>query len=414
MIFSAFERMVAWRYFRAKRRESFIAVITGFSLIGIALGVATLIIVMSVMNGFRHELVSRILGLNGHLNVYSTTGAMTDYIYNTDLIKGVSGVTRVTPTVEAQALVTARGLSSGAVVRGISVTSFAEKKLLFDAVPVEYRNNFRGDQILIGHEMARRMGVKVGDHLTLVSPKGKTTPFGTVPRSRAYPIGGIFDVGMFEYDSGFVFMPLETAQQFFQFPETVTTLEIMIDNPQNYASLAQRIATGVGTGYYVTDWQEMNSSFFNALQVERNVMFLILTMIILVAAFNIISSLIMLVKDKGRDIAILRTMGATKGAVMRIFFLTGARIGVMGTVFGAFLGILIALNIGKLQNFIEQTTGSSLFPAEVYFLSNLPSIVEWEEVFAVVAMALFLSFAATIYPSWRAAKLDPIAALRYE
>lgn len=414
MIFSAFERMVAWRYFRAKRQESFIAVITGFSLVGIALGVATLIIVMSVMNGFRFELVNRILGLNGHLNVYSKSGPMPDYVYNTDLIKGLQGVTRVTPTVEAQALITANGGSAGAVVRGISLESFEEKTLLFDGVPQEYRQNFRGDQVLIGYEMARRMGLKVGDKITLVSPKGKTTPFGTVPRSRAYPIGGIFEVGMFEYDSSFIFMPLEAAQTFFQLTDKVTTLEIMIDDPQNFETMGRRISSAVGGSNYVTDWQQANNSFFNALQVERNVMFLILTMIILVAAFNIISSLIMLVKDKGRDIAILRTMGATRGAIMRVFFLTGARIGVMGTVFGAFLGILIAVNIGKVQHLVENATNSSLFPAEVYFLSQLPSIVEWEEVIAVVLMALFLSFAATIYPSWRAAKLDPVEALRYE
>ncbi len=414
MIFSPFERMVAGRYFRTKRRESFIAVITGFSLVGIALGVATLIIVMSVMNGFRHELISRILGLNGHLNVYSQTGPMTDYVYNTDLIRGLKGVRQVTPTVEAQALVSARGVSAGAVVRGLSLESFEKKKLLYEAVPEEYRTNFRGDQVLIGYEMARRMGLKVGDRITLVSPKGKTTPFGTVPRSRAYPIGGIFNVGMFEYDSSFIFMPLGAAQKFFQLNDAVTTLEIMIDDPQAFQDLGLRVSSGIGQGYYVTDWQAANLSFFNALKVERNVMFLILTMIILVAAFNIISSLIMLVKDKGRDIAILRTMGATRGSIMRIFFLTGARIGVMGTFFGSLFGIVIAVNIGKVQNLVENATNSHLFPPEIYFLSQLPSIVQWHEVIAVITMALFLSFAATIYPSWRAARLDPVEALRYE
>ncbi|MCG5242872.1 lipoprotein-releasing ABC transporter permease subunit [Azospirillum doebereinerae] len=415
MIFTAFERMVAMRYLRARRQEGFISVIAGFSLLGIALGVATLIIVMSVMNGFRAELLGRVLGLNGHLNVYNARGGpLPDFDVLTGTLRNTPGVVNVTPTVEGQALVSARGVASGAVVRGVRAEDFRARPTLARGVVRGKPEDFGEDRIAIGSRMAQRLGLSVGDQLTLIAPQGNVTAFGTVPRLRSYPIGAIFDVGMFEYDNSFVFLPLEEAQAFFRTGDAVTSLEIFVQDPVQIRAArdaVQSVVAGVGR---VVDWQQSNSSFFTALQVERNVMFLILSLIIMVAAFNIISSLIMLVKDKGRDIAILRTMGATRGMIMRIFFLSGASIGVTGTLLGLALGVSFALNIETIRQAIQALTGTNLFSAEIYFLSQLPARIDWSEVTQVTLMALGLSFAATIYPSWRAARLDPVEALRYE
>jgi lipoprotein-releasing system permease protein len=414
MIFNAFERMVAMRYLRARRQEGFISVIAGFSLLGIALGVATLIIVMAVMNGFRSELLGRVLGLNGHMNVYSFQGPLTDYQPLADRLSQIPGVTHVTPTVEAQALVTVRGVASGSIVRGIGPEDFRHRPTVSDHIVDGSLADFADDRVAIGIRMAQRLGLKVGDQITLISPQGNPSAFGTVPRMRAYPIAAIFNVGMFEYDNNFIFMPLEAAQTFFRLPQSVTTLELMVEVPReirSYRSLVQDVLRGQGR---LVDWQQTNASFFNALQVERNVMFLILTLIILVAAFNIISSMIMLVKDKGRDIAILRTMGATRGMILRIFFLSGASIGVVGTLAGLGLGVAFADNIEAIRQGLQSLTGTELFSAEIYFLSHMPAEIDWAEVMRVVLMALGLSFRATIYPAWRAAKLDPVEALRYE
>lgn len=407
-----FEPFVAWRYLRAKRKESFISVITGFSLIGIALGVATLIIVMSVMNGFRQELVGRILGINGHMNIYSRQMPLDDYDYQADLLKGVKGITQVFPTIEGQALITYNGAATGVIVRGLSAQSVQDKKLLFDAIPREQRANFKDSNILIGEALAERLRLQVGDSLQLISPRPKQSPFGAMPRAKNFTIGGIFDVGMFEYNNSFIFMPLEAAQTFFQLPQQVSFLEVMTTDPQTTLDLVPMIERKLGQDYKVVDWRQNNVNFFNALQVERNVMFLILTLIILVAAFNIISSMIMLVKDKAHDIAILRTMGASKASILKIFLLTGSSIGVFGTLSGFLLGVLIVKNISVIQKFIEWASGKSVFPAEIYFLSRVPAQMEWHEVIYIVIMALLLSFSATLYPAWRAARLDPVEALR--
>jgi lipoprotein-releasing system permease protein len=407
------ETFVAGRYLRAKRQESFISVIAGFSLVGIALGVATLIIVMSVMNGFRHELIGGLLGINGHINVFAETGNMDDYDYQLALLKDAKGIQTALPVVEGQALITRNGSASGVVIRGMLPGDFLQKPLLKKSINPDQFKNFKDNNILVGIEMARRLHLAVGDVLTVISPKPKNTPFGSMPRSKNYTVGGMFDVGMFEYNNNFIFMPLEAAQTFFEMPNQVSMLEVVTDDMMNIEPVKESIQRKLGKNYLVRGWQQSNTSFFNALDVERNVMFLILTLIILIAAFNIISSLIMLVKDKSRDIAILRTMGASKQQVLRIFLITGASIGTVGTVIGGVLGLLITTNLGAIQHGIESLTHNKLFPAEVYFLTRLPAIIDWQEVLTIVGMALVLSFGATLYPAWRAAKLDPVEALRY-
>ncbi len=416
MIFSAFERMVAFRYLRARRKEGFVSVIAAFSFLGIVLGVATLIIVMAVMNGFRQELLSRVLGLNGHLGIYAVRGTvLNDYESLAEKAKAVKGVDLVMPLIEGQVMVSSVRSAQGAIVRGIRPEDFNKRPILANSMIGGSVTAFSDpDTVFIGERLAQKLGVYVGEEITLISPKGTVTAFGSVPRMRSYTIGGTFSVGMYEYDSAFIFMPMNEAQKFFNMDNTVTNLEVFLNHHDLVSSVQSEMYSRLGSEVRIYDWQRSNAAFFNAIQVERNVMFLILTLIILVASFNMISGLIMLVKDKGRDIAVLRTMGATRGMVMRIFFMSGASIGFFGTAFGVLFGLLFCDNIETIRRFLESLTGTDLFAAEIYFLTQLPAEVDPVEVVAVVIMALFLSFAATLYPSWRAAKLDPVEALRYE
>ncbi|MBC8337255.1 MAG: lipoprotein-releasing ABC transporter permease subunit [Rhodospirillales bacterium] len=407
--------MMAMRYLRARRQEGFISVIAWFSLLGIALGVATLIIVMAVMNGFRQELLTRILGINGHLSVYGQTNQIRNFDPIVDRISKVGGVVAVTPLIEGQVMVTARGVAQGAVVRGIRAEDLKKRKIITDNIKGGSLEAFRGQgNIIIGQRMAQKMGVGVGDKITLISPKGNTTAFGTVPRMRAYTVAATFQIGMYEYDSSFIFMPLPAAQVYFKHPNAVSNLEVFVNDPDDAVAIGRDVSSALKGRARIHDWQRVNASFFNAIQVERNVMFLILTLIILVAAFNIISSLIMLVKDKGKDIAILRTMGATRGTIMRVFFIAGASVGTIGTMAGFGLGMAFTNNIEGIRQWIQGLTGTDLFAAEIYFLSKLPAVVNPAEVIAVVLMGLGLSFLATLYPAWRAARIDPAEALRYE
>ena len=415
MIFNPFERMMAGRYLRARRQEGFISVIAGFSLLGIALGVATLIIVMAVMNGFRAELLGRILGLNGHLTVYGAGQALSDYDKSVETLKRLPDVISATPLVEGQVMATANNVAAGALVRGIRPEDLRARTLISSHIKSGDLNNFVGeDAIIVGTRMAQKFGLTIGDTVTLISPQGSVTAFGTVPRMRGYKIVALFEVGMFEYDSSYIYMPLEAAQLYFRLPNAVSGIEVMVRDPDRSGQMRRIIAEALGPGFRPFDWQQANASFFNAVQVERNVMFLILTLIILVAAFNIISSLIMLVKDKSKDIAILRTMGASRGSVLRIFFLCGASVGVIGTILGFLLGVAFCSNIENIRQWLQTLTGTDLFNPTVYFLSQLPAKMDTVEVVQVVAMALGLSFLATIYPAWRAARLDPVEALRYE
>jgi lipoprotein-releasing system permease protein len=409
--------MVAFRYLRARRKEGFVSVIAGFSFAGIMLGVATLIIVMSVMNGFRSELLGRILGVNGHLAVYGLAGqGIRDYRPLAQRIRGLEGVTYAIPVVEGQVMATARGVNLGALVHGIEPADLRSRPIFADNIRFGDLANFEGpDVAVIGERMAQKMGLSIGDSVTLISPKGQATVFGSVPRVRSYKVAAIFKVGMSEYDATYVFVPMAAAQLFFAMPpDTASQIDIGLADADLTARVAPQVNKMIGNGLSVYDWRYANSSFFNAVQVERNVMFLILTLIILVAAFNIVSGLIMLVKDKGRDIAIMRTMGATRGSVLRIFLMAGASIGVVGTAAGVLLGLVFCANIEHIRRFIESLSGTDLFSAEIYFLSKLPAEVDPGEVVSVVLMALGLSLAATIYPAWRAARLDPVEALRYE
>jgi lipoprotein-releasing system permease protein len=414
MIFGAVERMVAFRYLRARRQEGFISVIAIFSLLGIALGVATLIVTLAVMNGFRAELLGRILGFNGHINVYAVQGPLSDYDALAAQVKKLPGITAVRPLIEGQVLVTAGSQASGAMVRGVKAEDLASQPLIADHLSRDALANFKDNNILIGSRLALRLGIQSGGNITLISPQGSTTVFGSVPRIKTYHVAGTFEVGMYEFDSSIVFMPMETAQTFFNIDKAVTSLEVMVADPDNVRAYDREIYDALKGQARIFDWQQSNLSFFNAVQVERNVMFLILTLIILVAAFNIVSSMIMLVKDKGRDIAILRTMGATRAMVLRIFILAGASVGVVGTVAGFVLGVEFASHIEEIRRFIQSIIGTDLFAAEIYFLTQIPARIDPYEVGTVVGMAFGLSFLATIYPSWRAARLDPVEALRYE
>jgi len=401
--------MVAMRYLRARRQEGFISVIAWFSLTGIALGVATLIIVMAVMNGFRQELLTRILGINGHLSVYGQTNQIAAFDPIAEKLRAVEGVKIVSPMVEGQVMATANGVAQGAVVRGFRPRDLSRRKIITDNIQAGSFAEFKGSNaVIIGARMATKMGLAIGDKITLISPKGNATAFGTVPRMKAYRVVATFQIGMYEYDSNFVFMPLSAAQIYFKLPGAVSNLEVFIADPDNASAVAGRINKALKGQVRIHDWQRVNASFFNAIQVERNVMFLILTLIIVVAAFNIISSMIMLVKDKGKDIAILRTMGVTQGQIMRIFFIAGASIGTIGTMAGFALGLAFAENIETIRQWIQGLTGTELFAAEIYFLSQLPAVVNPSEVVSVVLMGLGLSFrilkscAGSIWPSTRA------------
>jgi lipoprotein-releasing system permease protein len=414
VIFGAFERMVAFRYLRARRQEGFVSVIAIFSLLGIALGVATLIIVMSVMNGFRADLLGRILGLNGDLGVYALSGGLSDFDAAAQKVRDIPGVTRVTPIVEGQVMASSETGAAGALVRGIRPEDLRLLPLLANHIIEGSLADFGDDGVVVGDRLARRLGLAVGSPITLLSPEGTATAFGTMPRIKTYHVVALFNVGMYEYDNSFIYVPLDAAQLFLRLPEAVSSLEVFTADPDRVREQRRLIGAALSGRVRIVDWQQANSSLFNAVEIERNVMFLILTLIIVVAAFNIISSMIMMVKDKGRDIAILRTMGASRAMILRIFVLSGASIGVIGTVAGFVLGLAFTDNIEAIRQLIQRIIGTDLFAAEIYFFTRIPARIDTGEVAAVVIMALALSFLATLYPSWRAARLDPVEALRYE
>lgn len=413
--FSKFEWMLAGRYLRARRKEAFISVIAGFSFVGIMLGVATLIIVMAVMNGFRAELLDKILGFNGHMLVQPIDGALTDFDEVTQRIRKTDGVIRAMPFVEGQALGSGPIGAKGVLVRGLRQSDIQSLPLIGESIFSGGLEDFdTAGGVAIGSRLAQSLGLVIGDQITIITPRGTVTPFGVTPRIKAYRIVAVFEIGMYEYDGTIVFMPLAESQLYFNKENDVTAIDIFVRDPDLVQEMRPRIEDAVDRPALVTDWTQRNVSFFNALKVERNVMFVILTLIVLVAALNIISGLIMLVKDKGSDIAILRTMGASRGSIMRIFLITGASIGIVGTFAGFAIGTLIALNAESIRKTLSYITGTEIFPPAIYFLSELPVSLELSDTMYVLVMSLTLSFLATLYPAWRAARLDPVEALRYE
>ena len=415
-MFSKTERLLAWRYLKSRKRTGFVSVIAGFSFLGILLGVATLIIVMSVMNGFKTELMTRVLGLNGHLGVYPAWGdVLTDYQKYDETMRSVAGVVDVIPVVDGQVMATAGEISDGVIVRGMEPADFQKRSLLFQNYKGLPFNEFSGNSVIVGYRLAQKMMLRPGDTITLVSPKGNITAFGTIPRMKAYTVIGTFDSGMFEYDGHFMFMPLEEAQRYFKTGTGVSHLEVFTEDVLLADAVLDEAFEKIdGTEAQLYDWRHTNQAFFNAIEVERNVMFLILTLIILVAAFNMISGLIMLVQDKNKDIAILRTMGMSRRGVRHVFLLAGLTIGFVGTMTGLILGLLFSYNIDQIKEFLQGLSGQELFSAEIYFLSHLPAKVDLTEVAVVVVLSLTLSVLATVYPSWKASKTDPVEALRYE
>ncbi|MGD0641026.1 MAG: lipoprotein-releasing ABC transporter permease subunit [Roseiarcus sp.] len=413
--FSAFEWMVALRYLRARRAQGSISVIAGFSFVGIVLGVAALIVVMAVMNGFRHDLMEKMIGLNGHMFLQGVDTPLTDYDAVTNRVAGVPGVTLALPLVEGQAFGSTPFGSSGVLVRGVREADLRRLPGVGAHITQGSLDGFdAGQGVAIGAKLAEHLSLRVGDRISLIAPRGAETPFGVVPRQKTYKVAAIFQIGMSTFDGTFVFMPLPEAQAYFNLDGQANVIEVYVDDPDHMDAIRDRITAAEQRPMIDTDWRQLNKSFFDVLAVEANVMFAILTLIVLVAALNIVSGLIMLVKDKARAIAVLRTMGATRGAIMRIFLITGATIGVVGTACGLALGLVVAHNVEPIRKGLSWLTGMNLFPSEFYFLSQLPSRVDARDVIAVVVMTLVLSLAATIYPSWRAARLDPVEALRYE
>jgi lipoprotein-releasing system permease protein len=411
--------MLALRYLRATRKQQGVALISIISFVGITLAVAVLIIVMSVMNGFRAELLSRMLGLDGHLYVSGAELFPAERDQIVQRVKGLRGVQQVVPIVEAQAMALGPTQVSGALVRGVSVADLRATKIVSDnitkgSIASFGKGDYGGDEIVVGSGLATLLGVKPGDPLTLISPSGGATAFGSTPQRKTYTVAATFTVGMSQYDQALIYMPLEQSQLFFGRADMVDHIEVRVDDPDHAIAMKPAVQRAAGPLALVTDWSQRDTSFWDALKVERNVMRLILMLLVVIAAMNIISGLVMLVKNKGRDIAILRTMGAGQGSILRIFFMTGGLIGVAGAAAGLALGALFCTYIDPIQSFVEWATGQAVFSSDVYFLSRVPAKIDWSEVAVIVGWALAFSFIFSIYPSWRASRIDPVEALRYE
>ncbi|MBR3782103.1 MAG: lipoprotein-releasing ABC transporter permease subunit [Alphaproteobacteria bacterium] len=417
-MFSKLERKIAFRYLGAKKR-GFGSVISWVSLLGIMLGVATLIVVMSVMGGFHDTLLSRIVGMNGHVVVYHQDGPISDFDFLIDKMKQNKVVEKnavaIVPIAEGQVMATANGNNTGAMIRGIRMSDLMAKTQAGTRIYGKKLTDIKDGELVAGAALTRALRVSMGDKISLVSANAATpTPFGSMPRIMAYPVMSSFFMGMYEYDSGYVFMPLETAQKYLNIGNAVTHVDVFLENPEDTTAVVESLATLLPDGFVVRDWRDLNRGFVGALQVESNVMFLILLLIVIVAAFNIVSSLVMLVKDKNKDIAVLRTFGVSRKSMMKIFMLSGTSIGIIGAFFGTILGVVVAIYIEPIRQFFQWLTGRDLFPAELYYLSELPSKLVWMDVVGIALIAILLAFLATLYPAWKAANTEPVEVLRNE
>lgn len=408
--------MIAFRYIKSRRVEGFISISAWFSLLGIMLGVATLIVVMSVMNGFRTELVDRILGINGHLIIYSKNErTIPNYTKIINKILDTPNVVAVTAHLEGQALAKNKNSISGVIIRGSKWSDLAAKKLLWKSLNQSTISNFKNKQnIIMGYRLGQKLNLKVGDFVSLISPNGMETALGVLPVNQNFKIGGFFDMGMYEYDNNFIFIPWKKAELFLSTNNVAHGIEVFLKDQKLTSSVNLQLQSKLNKNLIVIDWKKRNSSFMNALAVEKNVMFVILTLIILVAAFNIISSMIMLVQTKKADIALMRTMGASQYLIIKVFMLTGSIIGFLGTFVGVLLGVFVSMNIEKIRQLITSIFGQELFSAEIYFLSKLPSNININEVLIVICISIFLTLLASIFPAWKASKISPAEALRYE
>jgi len=416
-MFSKLEFLIAFRYLKSKRKEGFISVIAIFSFVGIMIGVATLIVVMSVMNGFRHELVSRMLGINSHLTLYSKAGGIENYEDIILKLKKIDGIKYLNPIIESQAMISTGSKNNGGLVRGINANDLEFKKLISENIIDGDLNKINEkDYVAIGSSLAQSLNLRSEDKFKIISAETNNTIIGAIPRIKTYKVGAVFSSGLYEYDSTTIFMNFEMAQIHFRQRNSATAIEIFLNDVNNIERIKKSIFTEVlaDENIYISDWQSSNSSFIEALKVERTVMFFILTLIILVAVFNIISSMIMLVNDKNKNIALLRTIGMTKYGILRIFLICGSSIGIFGTFLGLVIGISFANNINNIKIWLESFTNTDLFNPAIYFLSTLPSKIFISDVVLISAMTLILSFLATLYPAYKASKSNPSDILRYE
>ncbi len=412
----AFNGFIAWRYLWSKRTDSFISIIRTFSLLGIALGVATLIVVMSVMNGFRQELTQKVLDFNSHLSIFDGEGDFQNYAKILSQLKEMPEVLQAIPVIEGQGLLSAHGKSLGVMIKSFPFQDLIKREVLFKQNLIGDFSSFQesGNTIALGRHLAEKLHVRVGDRVSFLSPDGNVTPFGVLPRLQSFKVVALFESGMFEYDSATAFIPFAAAQTFFHKGAGVDHIDLFLENPHQSEQLVEKIQSQTPQSLKFLSWTEAHASFFEIVKIERNVMFIILTMIILVAVFNIVSGLVMLVKDKTQDIAILKTMGAGQQSILKIFLCVGSSIGILGTLSGVALGVLVASNLERLRQFVQSLTGSTLFNQEFYFLTELPVVINGGEILGICTMSIGFSFLATLYPAWRAAKLNPVQALRYE